>query len=50
MAMRLRGGAPARIAADSAPVPQPTSIQSRPAGSASQSTKRGAIRRLQRPM
>ena len=45
---RPRGGRP-RIAAVSAPVPQPRSSQARPAGSASQSMKSTATRRLQRP-
>ena len=40
----------ARIAAESAPVPQPTSNQSRRSGALSQSRKRGATRRLHRPI
>jgi competence protein ComEC len=38
------------LAADKAPVPQPTSSQSRPLGASSQSRKRGANNRLHRPM
>jgi hypothetical protein len=38
-----------RIAAESAPVPQPTSTHRRAVGTPSHSRKRGATRRLQRP-
>jgi hypothetical protein len=50
MAIRLFGAQRDTIAADSAPVPQPTSSQSSPAGRAIRSRNSGAIRRLHRPI
>jgi SAM-dependent methyltransferase len=48
--LRLRGLLSVSTAAESAPVPQPTSNQSQPDGTPIQSRKRGATLRLQRPM